>query len=1270
MKRLNERNRFTLSSIGLVRPVVIAIAFVMAVCQPGLSEEAEWIWTPQQAKEAAPKGSCYFRKSFVVRTPERIQLTIAADDEYELYVNGRKVGVGQAYRELDEYDITPVIDRGRNTIAVKVTNRRGSTAALVARVLVKERNTGWVSHSTDGTWLVNTRPLPLWTTAIYNDRMWDKAQSFGTLGSTPPWDVPEDVASDETHRHERFRINKEFEVQRVIDAEETGSLIAMTFNEFGHVVASREGGPLLLIFDSNDDKIVDTVRVYCDKVKNVQGILPLNGDVYVTADGPDGAGLYRLSDSDRDGSLETTKLLFNFAGEVGEHSAHGLALGVDGWLYIVVGNHTQPTKDYDPKSPHRGYYEGDLCQPRYEDPGGHAANRKAPGGAILRTDLDGESVQLVAGGVRNAYDLAFSEDGDLFIHDSDMESDEGTTFYRPTRVCHVLPGSEFGWRSGWAKWPEYYVDSLPAIADTGRGSPTGAVFYHHHMFPRRFQNALFLADWSEGRILVTRFKPNGATYTTKTDVFLEGQPLNVTDLAVGPDGWLYFVTGGRGTGGGLYRVTWNGQVPDQARELGDGIAEAIRQPQLLSAWGRQRLAQIKKELGDDWGPLLLGVVRSTANPTRYRIRALNLMQLYGPHPAVPLLLELAEDKNEAIRAKAADMMGIHANDETHEKLLELLTDSDRMVRRRACEALVRAGQDASIEQLTPLLTSDDRFEAWSARRALEQSDLSNWRDEVLTTEDHRLFIQGALALLITEPTESNALDLLARISQLMTEFITDKDFIDMLRVTQVAIAQGQLEPKDLGPLRDQLAEEFPAGNDTMNRELIRLLAYLNASSIIDRYLTYLDSDAPKPERVHVAMHLRFLTEGWQSAQKLRLIEFLAGARKWQGGSSYPLYIRNVTRDFAKRLTDEEVVPVLKRGADWPDAALGCLYRLPAELTDELRSALIELDAEIDGRADAPSKQLLVGIVAVLARSGDETSASYLREIWDRNPERREPVAMGLAQMPDGENWDYLVRSLPIVEKGTLRIVLRQLQTVDKVPEDPESYRQTIIGGLKLKENGAADAIQLLQFWTDTMLAEDSDDWQEKLAAWQEWFVETFPDYPPATVPVDAEDSKWKYEELLDFLTGEESEKGDAERGALVFEKAECIKCHRYGDQGEAMGPDLTSIAKRFTRKEILRSMTNPSHVVPSEYAAKTLLLNDGRQIAGIVAPGPEGEKVVLKDDGEKVAIPEEEIDEILPSRISAMPDGLLNELTLEQIADLFEYMNQPPVQAVTRRIGD
>ena len=111
---------------------------------------------------------------------------------------------------------------------------------------------------------------------------------------------------------------------------------------------------------------------------------------------------------------------------------------------------------------------------------------KAPGGVVIRTDTEGSGVQLVAGGLRNPYDLAFNRDGELFIHDADMESDEGTSWYRPTRLCHVVPGGEYGWRSGWSKWPEYYLDSLPAVVETGRGSPAGIVAYNHFMFPVRY----------------------------------------------------------------------------------------------------------------------------------------------------------------------------------------------------------------------------------------------------------------------------------------------------------------------------------------------------------------------------------------------------------------------------------------------------------------------------------------------------------------------------------------------------------------------------------------------------------------------------------------------------------------------------------------------------------------------------------------------------------------------------------------------------------------
>ena len=161
-------------------------------------------------------------------------------------------------------------------------------------------------------------------------------------------------------------------------------------------------------------------------------------------------------------------------------------------------------------------------------------------------------------------------------------------------------GAEFGWRSGWAKWPDYYLDSLPPAVEMGRGSPTGIEVYSHYMFPRRYHNALFVCDWSRGRILSVKLKPHGASYKASSEVFLEGQPLNVTDISVGPDGWLYFCTGGRDTEGGVYRVVWEGEVPAELKKTHKGLAAALKQPQLLSAWARQQVAITKKQMGNSW----------------------------------------------------------------------------------------------------------------------------------------------------------------------------------------------------------------------------------------------------------------------------------------------------------------------------------------------------------------------------------------------------------------------------------------------------------------------------------------------------------------------------------------------------------------------------------------------------------------------------------------------------------------------------------------------
>jgi putative heme-binding domain-containing protein len=1255
--------------------LLVALLMVAGLMAPALhGQEAQWIWSPEHGKESVPAGAmCHFRKTFALRAPEEGRVAIAADDQYELYVNGRRVGTGEATRKLDEHDISRFLSRGANIIAVRVQNTTGSTAALVARVTVKDRGE-WASYSSDASWRTATRPLPLWNTALYNDRSWPVAQAYGSLGATAPWDRRENVPAEQVSRSERFTIDPQFEVQQVLAGDEVGSLIAMSFNEFGHILAAKEGGGLILLYDSNGDKIPERVRTYCDKVKNIQGILPLNGEVFVTGDGPDGIALYRLADKDRDGVLENVRTLVRFKCEVGEHGPHGIVLGPDGLIYCLLGNHTELDGEYETGSPHRDFYDTDLVA-KYEDPGGHAVGIKAPGGVVIRTDTEGSGVQLVAGGLRNPYDLAFNRDGELFIHDADMESDEGTSWYRPTRLAHIVPGGEYGWRSGWSKWPDYYVDSLPPVVETGRGSPAGIVTYSHFMFPVRYHGAIFTADWSQGRILAIKLKRSGASYTATTETFLEGNPLNVTDLEVGPDGWLYFCTGGRGTSGGVYRVTWKGQVPKDVTDIGTGLTAVIRQPQPASSWARQNIASLRKQLGANWDKSLMGVARTAANPPHYRLQALDLLQLYGPTPTTELLLELSKEPNEAVRAKSAELMGLHANRVTHQRLVEMLDDGDRAVRRKVCEALARADQAPPLDKILTLLASDDRFEAWAARRILERMSPETWRGEVLQAKNHRLLIEGGLALIITEPTRENGVAILEQVSQAMGTFVSDRDFLDLLRLSEVTLVRGKLGPEDVPNLKRQLAEEFPSGDSLMNRELIRLLSYMQEGSIIDRYLAYLKSDAPEVDRLHLAMHLRFITSGWTTEQRLAVLGFYEEANKRKGGGSYARYVINVTRDFCQQLSPEEARQVLVQGEKLPNAALGALYKLPKDLDQTTLQLLTTLDGNLAGAKGDSIQRLQVGILAVLARSGDAASMAYLRKVFDESPERRQAAVLGLAQQPGGENWNYLVKSLPLLEPPAAREICAKLTEVDQAPQDPESLRQAILLGLKMRQkdpekpDAAANALGLLQYWTDEPLAVEKPE-DEQLAAWQKWFTAKYPDALEPVLPAIAETAKYTVEELVEYLSSDQAA-GVATRGAELFVRAQCAKCHRFDGQGESLGPDLTTVASRFTRKELIESIVHPSHTISSQYASKTIRTTDGRTLTGLVVPGAAGETVVILPTAERVTLLPKQIEATKASKLSAMPEGLLDPLKLEEVADLFAYlMNTSKPPALTRRPVD
>ncbi|MCY2997099.1 MAG: c-type cytochrome [Planctomycetota bacterium] len=373
-----------------------------------------------------------------------------------------------------------------------------------------------------------------------------------------------------------FRLPEGFQAELVyeVPSKEQGSWVAMCVDLKGRLIVSDQYGKLYRVTPSTTgnpaDTKVDPINV---NLGMAQGLLHTKDGLYVDVNGegildkdqkdaPSGPGLYRLQDLDGDEQFEKIERIIPLTGG-GEHGPHAIIPGPDGRLYLCAGNQTDLPEKIDRSRVPRHWNEDHLLG-RMPDARGFMATRLAPGGFILSFNADGSDVELVSTGFRNEYDIAFNPLGDLFTYDADMEWDIGTPWYRPTRVNHVISGAEFGWRNGTGKWPEYFADSFGAVANIGYGSPTGIAFGTGAKFPARFQNALYVSDWSYGVVYAVHLEPEGASYKSTFEPFVSAAPMPVTDLLIHPEqGCMYMTIGGRKTQSALYRIAYSGSESTQ-----------------------------------------------------------------------------------------------------------------------------------------------------------------------------------------------------------------------------------------------------------------------------------------------------------------------------------------------------------------------------------------------------------------------------------------------------------------------------------------------------------------------------------------------------------------------------------------------------------------------------------------------------------------------------------------------------------------------------------
>lgn len=324
---------------------------------------------------------------------------------------------------------------------------------------------------------------------------------------------------------------------------------AMTMDPNGWPVVSGPGYVRTLI-DDNKDGVYDRSIDWLHVDQGAQGLWREGNDLYYVSD----SGLWKSTDSNGDlrGDGRPEQLMRVPTG--GEHDAHAIRRGPDGYWYLTNGNFS---------TTHMRALMNDKDSP--------VPNPKM--GLIWRISPDFKTRSVWANGFRNTYDFDFLPNGDIVTYDSDEEREMTLPAYRPTRVYAVGPGCDGGWVStAWIDNDSRLMMPLN-LASLGRGSPTGVCVYQHDAIGDRYRNAIIVLDWTFGRVVAvfpneksgaSASAPSANNYYGDTgglcnwEVILEpsgSTGFAPTDVCVAPNGDVLVVTGGRGTAGTLYRLS-------------------------------------------------------------------------------------------------------------------------------------------------------------------------------------------------------------------------------------------------------------------------------------------------------------------------------------------------------------------------------------------------------------------------------------------------------------------------------------------------------------------------------------------------------------------------------------------------------------------------------------------------------------------------------------------------------------------------------------------
>lgn len=279
-------------------------------------------------------------------------------------------------------------------------------------------------------------------------------------------------------------------------------------------------GKIVRLVDSNNDGKVDAHTTYA-MVDNPRGILPVGNQLFVlhTAFSKEtgiatGMDLVVFDDNDQNGiadgpsrplieHISSPKFLQSRGTD---HATNGIRMGIDGWIYIAVGDF--------------GFH--------------NAIDRSGKkltmlGGGIVRVRPNGTEMEIYSHGLRNIYDVAIDPYMNTFTRDNTNDGGGWNI-----RFSHQIQSGEYGYP---VLFKHFTDEIIPALVDVGGGSGTGSLFMDDDTWPAPYNHVPMMADWGRNQLYIHRVTPDASSFTQKEEEFIKLS--QITDVDVDASGRMY-----------------------------------------------------------------------------------------------------------------------------------------------------------------------------------------------------------------------------------------------------------------------------------------------------------------------------------------------------------------------------------------------------------------------------------------------------------------------------------------------------------------------------------------------------------------------------------------------------------------------------------------------------------------------------------------------------------------------------------------------------------